>query len=130
MIVETNNSAALEKKYNFYDVEVVKNKFEVHAIKKSKNGNQYLFVIYNGLFWWDADLFDIIDNNTPEYWINKSFGRFGKLKNKQYDFSIDISEFTGPKELIENTNFLFDIYEYPSVAFQFFCDVIKKYRNV
>ena len=57
----------------------------------------------------------------------KVFVIIGYLKNEKYKFSIIIDAYIGPKELIDDTNFFFDIVEEPSAAIQALYNCLKTY---
>jgi len=119
----------LEKTHAHFGVELGDNIFEVYSIGRFKTEKCYLLKIGRGhLDWYRIELFHIIDNSIPCYWINKKFGLFSTLKNKKYDFSIVLKEYWGPEEFINNENFLFDIFEDFEKADNFAYEVIKKYQ--
>lgn len=123
MKIKVINKQRLEKEHNYYEPEY---EFEVYAIAKFGRENYFLVNIYNGLFWWKGKLFKIIDNSTSEDWVNVKFKYFNRIKNLNYNFSIPLNNYIGPKEFLENKDFLFDIYENPSYAYEFFYDFLKK----
>lgn len=94
--------------------------YEVLAIKKYNKHTQYLVEDNMRLNWWDADLFNVIEETIPNTWIEVRYKHFYKMRNKNYDFSIHINYFCGPSEFLENKNFLFDIYENPKAAYIFY----------
>lgn len=81
---------------------------------------QYLVEDNMRLNWWDADLFNVIEKTIPNTWIKVQYKFFYKMRNKNYDFSIYIDYFCGPREFLDNKDFLFDIYENPKVAYSFY----------
>lgn len=94
--------------------------YEVLAIKQWRKRKQYLVVYDMRLIWWDADLFDIIEEAIPEDWIDVRYKYFHKIKNKKYDFHLPIHYYYGPKSFLENEDFLFDTIEYPHSAYKWY----------
>lgn len=118
----------LEKTHAYFGVQLEDNIFEVYSIGRFKNEKCYLLKIGKGhLDWYNTELFHILDDTIPYYWIYKKFGLFSSLKNKKYDFSIKLKEYWGPEEYISNLNFLFDIFDDFEQADHFAHEVIKKY---
>jgi hypothetical protein len=99
--------------------------YQVLAITKHRRIWQYLVVDDQRLKWWDKDLFEVIDEAVPENWVVIQYKRFHKFKNRKYDFQISTNYYQGPKEFLENEDFLFDIYENPSVAYEFYYQYFK-----
>ena len=124
MIVACKNKSNFEKFSGYYGVELGDNKFLVYAIVTF---NKKTELEQDTPKRFKAELFTVIDDSYPDYWMSKSWGKHNKIKNKHYDFYIMIESYLGPKEFIENPDFLFDIYENPDRAYQFFYDVLKKY---
>ena len=121
----------LEKIHAYFGVELGDNIFEVYSIGKFKRDKCYLLKIGKGhLDWYRTELFQIIDDSIPYYWINEKPGLFSTLKNNKYDFSIALKEYWGPEEFINNKNFLFDIFEDFEEADNFADEVIKKYQLI
>lgn len=125
MIVKINDKTAFEKKHAFYGIDLKDNKFEVQAIRKHRKQFQYLIFAYGTLDWWYADLLGIIDDNVPNNWVKIEYKKSHKFKSENYDFCISTEFYNGPKEFLENKNFLFDIYENPSIAYEFFYQYLK-----
>ena len=101
--------------------------YEVLAIIQSRKRKMYLVEDDPSLYWWDADLFEVIDESIPEDWISVCYkGRFHRLKNANYDFSIPINSYQGPKEFLDNLDFFFDITEEPYEAYWFYCCHLKR----
>ncbi|MEQ8156866.1 MAG: hypothetical protein ABRQ25_18650 [Clostridiaceae bacterium] len=129
MKVLCNDRDKLEKTHAYFGVELGNNIFEVYSIGEFKGEKCYLLKIGKGhLDWYKTELFKIIDDSIPYYWINKKFGLFSTLKNKKYDFSIKLKEYWGPEEFIIDKDFLFDIFEDFEKADKFAYEVIKKYQ--
>ncbi len=100
--------------------------FEVLAIKQYHRKKQYLVEYDNRLFWWDEDLFFIVNDNIPKEWVEIRYKYFNKLRNSNYCFKIPISYYLGPKCFMENENFMFDIYENPRDAYAFYYGETKR----
>ena len=129
MIVKINDKSTFEKKLAFYGYDFYSDSFEVQAIRKRRKEFQYLICVNSGLFWWYADLLSILDDNVPVNWVKIEYKKSHKFKNKKYDFRISTEFYYGPKEFLENEDFLFDIYENPSIAYEFFYQYLKKNRS-
>lgn len=120
-----------EKKEGYYGVNFDKNIFEVILIVIVKGeisylmniGEQFYPMIHN------AELFNIEDNSLPSYWTYRYYGYKNKLKNKEYDFDIFVDALIGPKELVENDSFMFEIYENPRHMAEEIYRIIQKYRD-
>ena len=69
-------------------------------------------------------LFKVIDNETPENWVHVYYSKVRKLTNPSYNFIVTIKEFLGPREIIEDKNFLFDLYDNPDIAFDFLQNLV------
>lgn len=99
--------------------------YNVLAIRKWHRKWQFLIDDGNSLNWWDADLLEVIDDKKPLDWIEIKHNRFHKYRNNKYDFFISISYYYGPKEFIDNKDFLFDIIEEPINAYAFYKKLFK-----
>ena len=83
-------------------VSAFSSQYQVLAIRICCNKKQYLVENYKNLFWWDADLFNTIDETIPQNWLIVKYKRFHKFKNKRYYFRIPTSYYHGPKDFLEN----------------------------
>ena len=72
------------------------------------------------LYYFDSVLFEVIDNSIPKSWIEVKYKRFHRFVNKEYDFIISANYYQGPKEFLDNKDFLFDVIEYPPTAYEFY----------
>lgn len=102
-----------------------KDDYNVLAIRKWHRKWQFLIDDGDRLHWWDADLFEVIDDKTSLDWVEIRYKGFHKFKNRKYDFLISISYYHGPKAFIENEDFLFDIIEEPKEAYNFYKSVLN-----
>lgn len=101
------------------------NTYEVLAIKQAHRKIQYLVEDDMRLTWWDADLFNIVEETIPKEWVKIKYKCFHSLQNKKYNFKIVMNCFWGPNTFLENEDFLFDIFENPHTAYVFY----KKYQS-
>lgn len=110
-----------EIKKHFYnsplrDFKVKKTKYEVYAIILEKRIFKYLLRIDGDIGFYDSNLFEVIDDSIPEFWIFKKYKYNNKIQNNrakylyEYMFSIIVDAYFGPKEFIEPNDFLFDVY--------------------
>lgn len=99
--------------------------YTVLAIMQFRRRKQYLIDFDGRLFWWNANLFKIVDESFPENWIIVQYKKCHKYKNKKYDFDIPISFYQGPNVFLDNQDFFFDIIENPREAYEFYYDCIK-----
>lgn len=100
--------------------------YEVLAIMRYRRKKRYLVEHGNRLTWWDADLFEIIDEAIPRDWISICYKKFHRYKNKNYYFNIPINYYHGPKTFLDNPDFFFDILDEPADAYRFYCNHLKK----
>lgn len=106
-----------------------KHPYEVLAIKESWRILQYLVKDDNRLKWWDADLFEVIDNSIPEDWVEIHYKRFHRYKNRKYNFVIPTRYYNGPKEFIDSEDFLFNTLDEPALAYDFYKQCISQKTN-
>lgn len=104
----------------------LKSQYEVYAIRKWYKRMQYLVEDENQLYWWDTDLFRVVEDSIPENGVSVQYKRFHRFRNKNYDFRIAINFYQGPKEFLENENFFFDIIENRKDAYAFLCKVMQE----
>lgn len=119
----------LEKKEGISGLDLKNNIFNVVTIVVMKGKIYYLLSI-GEQFWvrlYSADLFEVVDNSLPSYWKYRYYGFKNKLKNKEYDFDLYVDAIIGPKELVENDKFVFEIYENPRLISEEIYKIIKKY---
>ena len=112
--------------------------WDVIAIIRSSNILAYLVIFNNipgrddAIDWVDSRNFDTIDNEKPDNWVECAWPwwrPYKKMKaNVEYDFRL--TYYCGPKELLENDSFLFDIYENRRKAIQYLNEVSGLQRNV
>ena len=76
---------------------------------------------------YESKFFDIINEEIPSYWIFRYFKYNNVIKNKKYMFNFTLDLYMGPKELIDNTNFFFDVLDEPQDASYVLYDTLKKY---
>ena len=101
--------------------------YEVVAVLTQKKKVYYL-IKYDGIpRLYESKFFDIISEKIPDYWIFKYFKYNNVIKNKKYMFDITVDMYMGPKELIDNDNFFFDIIDEPQEAIYILYDTLKKY---
>ncbi|KPU42964.1 hypothetical protein OXPF_37330 [Oxobacter pfennigii] len=130
MLVKGDDMKKLEKLNAWFDVSFDSLELEVFAIAKFSKTIKYLLIIENSWpEWVDSRYFKVLDESVPIYWISNKYNFFFKLKNNKYDFSIPIRSYMGPPEFIENSEFLFDIYDNPSKAHEFSIKVIEKHKE-
>lgn len=116
-VVDLNN--LMDRHATWGNKSLFGSQYKVLAIRVRRKKRQYLVEHEKRLCWWDADLFDVIDESIPENWLTVQYKRFHKFKNKNFDFDISTSFYHGPKAFLENENFFFDIIENPVDAYEF-----------
>lgn len=100
---------------------------EVLAIVSQKQRIYYLIYIEGITHLLEEKYFEVIDAKIPDYWIFKYFKYNNVLKNNKYIFNIILDMYIGPKELINDKNFFFDVVENTDDTNQFLYDTLKKY---
>jgi len=121
MQIKVIDARELERRHSYWGYSALPvATYEVLAIKQHRRRTQYLVEDDLRLTWWDADLFNVIETWIPDEWIEIRYSSFHKLQNKKYNFSIAINYYIGPKNFIENEDFLFDIYENPRTAYEYY----------
>lgn len=122
----TNKSYFL--KHNKFMYSKFTNEFQVFAILNRKNKIEYLVLDDDVVSIYDSKHFEIIDDKIPDFWVFKKFQN-NTIENKKYNFSFRLDTYVGPRELIENQDFLFDIYENLDDALSFLYITLKKYNS-
>jgi hypothetical protein len=130
MKVKLRNREEFSKR-EFIDAMIISGErdYDVYAIVDFGKGPCYLTLDCNKVWWYEAKFFKIVDEKVPSYWVKIEYKRWYKLKNKDYDFSIPIKLFYGPKELVDDPTFLFDIDENLELAYHFLISFLKKHPN-
>ena len=121
MKIKVIDASKLEKRHACWGYSIVPTTtYEVLAIKQVHRKRQYLVEDDMRLIWWDADLFNVVEEIIPKEWIKLQYKRFHRPRNKKYNFKLAMDCFWGPNEFLENEDFLFDIYENPHTAYAFY----------
>lgn len=120
MKIIVKNEDELERRHACWGIHSRSHEYQVLAITHQRSISKYLVEHDNRLDWWDADLFLLVDNTIPNEWVEIHLKKHQKFQNPKYDFDISISYYRGPKAFWDNINFFFDIYENPSVAYEFY----------
>lgn len=120
MIVKLIDISALQERHAYWGTRSLNLCFSVVAIGHFRKRRQYLVENSEFLYWWDADLFEVVDETFPAEWVEVQYKRFYKLRNKKYSISIPLNYYLGPRSFLENADFFFDIYENPRIAYNFF----------
>ncbi|MDD2376323.1 MAG: hypothetical protein PHD15_02335 [Clostridia bacterium] len=120
-----------EKKEGYSGVDLCNNLFDVILIVIIKGEISYLVNIGEqfGPMIHRAELFNVVDNSLPSYWAYRYYGFKNKLKNREYNFDVFIDAIIGPKELVENDKFMFDIYENPRDLSEKIYRIMQKYKG-
>jgi len=93
--------------------------FEVNAIITFDKEKSFVFCDRNRAKLCKARLFNILDYDTSANWIRLYYPKERLIENNKYDFNIGLKEFYGPKDMIEDENFFFDLIENDDKAFDF-----------
>lgn len=130
MIIKTINAKQLmERHANWGQETSFQETYQVLAIRIRRRKKQYLVADDLQLKWWDSDLFEVIVQAIPKDWITVQYARFHKFKNKNYDFDISTTYYQGPQEFLDNEDFLFDIYENPTQAYNYYYQYLQKVES-
>ena len=121
MLIRLDDADGLECRHARWGIRCDKGDlFPVIAISEQKRKRRYLVEYNNRIDWWDADLFTVVDSDIPNEWIEVVHRRHYKIKNPNYSFLIFINYYLGPQRFLDNQDFLFDIYENPTNAYNFY----------
>lgn len=130
MLIRVKDKKLFIKKNGFILYDEVPDFYEVLAIIAKKKEIKYL-VQENGIpTMYTAKYFEILDDVIPNYWIFQYFKYNNIIKNKKYMFDIGIDMYIGPKDYINDPDFLFNVFEDPKVAGVTLYEVQKKYGNI
>lgn len=106
---------------------------DVIAIMKSYGRCSYLILVteaggWTYLEWIGADKCDIVDKSIPYNWINNTWTPIRPFckEDNRYDFDFRITKYVGPKCLLFDPDFLFNIIENPNEAILFYNNSVQK----
>lgn len=112
------------KNIRMFDKEI----YEVIAIIMQKKKILYLVQEDGGIpYLYEAKFFDVIDDKIHDYWVFKHYKYNNVIKSKKHMFSIILDMYIGPKELIDNIDFFFDIIDEKENASYILYDTLKLY---
>ena len=75
----------------------------------------------------DEHFFEVTDDKIPDFWIFKYFKYNNLVKNQKHLVSLVIDMYIGPKELIEDSDFIFDVLLEPADASRTLYNTLLKY---
>lgn len=130
MKVKLKNRAELSKS-EFIDAMIMSGEhaYDIYAIADFGKGSCYLTLDCYKVWWYETKYFNIVDDRIPSSWVKIEYKKRYKLKNKGYDFTIPIKSYYGPKELIDDPTFLFNIDENLELAYQFLISFLENNPN-
>lgn len=124
---------ALFKKINHVkNLQVVNRELEVYAVVDLGKHKYYLLNTEDGLKYIRRDSVKLVNDFIPENWIYKHFGIPYVIKKTYSRFRskyITLKQYLGPKEFLENEQFLFDVMFFQNKANDYFYQLKKDFSN-